>query len=93
MHGVRHLRRNDGVLVSFDAIRAEYPHLGLALYALDPGGPVTLEVHTPDGGVFAWSGATQAAVLAASGLEAAAVVEAAPEPPVAATPVVEDVFG
>lgn len=37
---------------SLDDLRAAFPHLGFAIYALDPTGPVTLEVHTPDGQVF-----------------------------------------
>jgi hypothetical protein len=30
--------------VTFDELRALKPHLGLAAYAYEPGGPVTLEV-------------------------------------------------
>ncbi len=46
-----------------DEIRAKYQHLGLALYAFDPKGPVTLEVLTPTGDIFSFSGATEAEVL------------------------------
>lgn len=35
-----------------DSLRYRYPHLGLAVYAYTPGGPVTLEVLTPDGSTF-----------------------------------------
>jgi hypothetical protein len=35
----------------------------MALYAYQPGEDVTLEVHTPDGQVFSWSGPTEADVL------------------------------
>lgn len=49
---------------SLDDIRAAFPQLGLAVYAFDPGGPVTLEVHAADGQVFPFEGATFAAVAA-----------------------------
>ncbi len=49
--------------MTFDEIRAAHPELGLALYAIDPSGVVTFEVHTPDGQVFAWRGPTEEAVL------------------------------
>lgn len=46
-----------------DAVRAAYPHLGFAVYAYDPGGPVTLEIH--DGGtVFTFRAATEAEAVA-----------------------------
>ncbi len=35
-----------------DRIRALYPHLALGIYALEPGGDVTVEVFTPDGTRF-----------------------------------------
>lgn len=38
-----------GKLRTLDDIRAKYPHLSLALYAYDPGGPVTLELLSADG--------------------------------------------
>lgn len=44
-------------------IRADNPELGFALYAMTPGEPVTLEVHTPDGQVFTFIGATATAAL------------------------------
>jgi len=48
--------------VTLDHLRAAYPALGFALYAYDPGGRVTLEVH--DGkDVFTFSGATEAEVI------------------------------
>lgn len=50
--------------MTFDEIRATNPELGLALYALDDTGQVTLEVITPDGGLFTWSAATAEAALA-----------------------------
>ena len=31
-----------------DKIRALFPHLSLAVYAYEPGGPVEVEVFTPD---------------------------------------------
>lgn len=44
--------------MTFDEIRAQNPELGLASYALEPGGVVTLEIHTPDGEVYAFKGET-----------------------------------
>ncbi len=41
-----------------DDLRRAYPHLGLSLYALEPTGAVTLEVHTPDGQYRSFVGAT-----------------------------------
>lgn len=49
---------------SLDDIRAAFPKLGLAVYAFDPGGPVTLEVHAADGQVFPFEGPSFAAVAA-----------------------------
>lgn len=51
-------------MTRFDEIRAANPELGFGLYALTPGGPVTLEVYTPDGQVFPFVGPTETAVLA-----------------------------
>jgi len=48
--------------MTLDEIRATYPHLGLALYALEPGGPVVLEVHAP-GFLQTWRGQTVQAVV------------------------------
>lgn len=49
---------------TIDDIRAKYPHLGLALYGLEPGKPVTLELLTPDGKVFPFKAATEAEAVA-----------------------------
>lgn len=46
----------------FDALRAEHPHLGFALYAFEPGGLVTLELHI-DGHVSTFRGASEDDVL------------------------------
>lgn len=50
--------------MTFDDIRAANPELAMALYAMEPSGVVTFEVHTPDGQVFSWTGPTEAHVLA-----------------------------
>lgn len=47
-----------------DAARAAFPKLGLAIYAYEPGGPVTLEVHAADGQTFSFTGDSEAAVIA-----------------------------
>ena len=63
---------------SLDELRAAHPLLGFALYAYEPAGPVTLEIHAPDGGVFTFTGPTAAAAVAA-----AFPPRAAPPPPAA----------
>lgn len=50
--------------MTFDEIRAANPELGFTIYAIDPRDDVTLEVITPDGGLFTWSAATAEAALA-----------------------------
>lgn len=50
--------------MTIDDIRAAHPHLGLALYAYEPGGLVTLEVHTPEGDIFSFQAHDASAVLA-----------------------------
>ena len=47
---------------SLDDARAAFPHLGLALYAFEPGGPVTLEVHAGEQ-VFRFKGVSVGAVM------------------------------
>lgn len=47
----------------FDEIRSENPDLAINLYAMTPGGGVTLEVITPDGQNFTWAAATAAAAM------------------------------
>lgn len=51
-------------MTRFDEIRAANPELGFGLYALAPGGAVTLEIYTPDGQTFPFAGPTEEAVLA-----------------------------
>jgi hypothetical protein len=54
--------------------------MGLALYAYEPGGDVTLEVHTPDGQTFPFTGPTEAAVLARAFPSLTTPPEPAPAP-------------
>lgn len=49
--------------MTLDHLRAALPDLGFALYAYDPEGPVTLEVHGSDG-VWSIEAETEAAVVA-----------------------------
>lgn len=66
---------------SLDDLRAARPDLALAVYAMEPGGVVTLEIY--DGGqVYAFQGATEAdAILAAFPQEAAPPSPEPPQPP------------
>lgn len=50
---------------SLDELRERFPHLGFALYALTPGGLVTLEVHTDDL-FYSFTGLTESAVIEAA---------------------------
>ncbi len=45
--------------MTLDDARMIRRHLGYALYAYDPAGPVTLEVHTPIGEVFTFTAASE----------------------------------
>ena len=47
----------------FDEIRSENPDVAINLYAMTPGGDVTLEVITPDGQNFTWAASTAAAAI------------------------------
>lgn len=53
-------------MASLDELRAAYPHLGFAVYALTPGGPVTFEILAPDGTVFPFEGPTLSAAIIAA---------------------------
>jgi len=76
--------------MTFDEIRAANPDLGLAIYAIEPGQPVTLEITTPAGELFSWTGPTEAHVLAL-----AFPVDAAPalQQPDTPEPTPADIFG
>lgn len=51
---------------TFDDLRAALPLTGLAVYAFDPGGPLTMELLTPDGRLLAIERATLAECIAAA---------------------------
>lgn len=53
-------------MTDLDALRAKYPHLGFAVYAYDPLGPVTLECINVEGKSFKFEGPTLAAAIAAA---------------------------
>ena len=53
-------------MYSLDAIRKRHPDLGFCVYAMQPGGLVTLEIFPPDGEVYSFVGATEEDVLAAA---------------------------
>ena len=46
-----------------DELRLKFPLLGFAVYAMEPGKGVTLEVYAPDGQVFSFRGPTVAAAI------------------------------
>lgn len=48
----------------FDLIRQQHPDLAINLYAMTPGGIVTLEIFTPDGSRFSWDAETAEAAFA-----------------------------
>lgn len=65
----------------FDEIRLENSDLAINLYAMTPGGDVTLEVITPDGQNFTWVAPTAAeAMELAFPAEPEPDTEAPPEP-------------
>ena len=73
--------------MTLDDARKANPELGFGLYAIEPGQSVTLEVYTPDGQTFSWTGPTEAHVLA---------LAFPPEPvadPALAQPTTPDIFG
>lgn len=71
---------------SFDLIRAAFPNLGVGVYAMDPGGPVTVEVYDPSGQTFSWEGPTLQAALDAAFGPAPAEPPQDPPPAVVETP-------
>lgn len=62
-------------MITLDVLRAKYPHLGMALYAYEPGGPVTFECHAGEK-IFTFAGPTAEAAMASAFPE-----DAEPEPP------------
>lgn len=66
---------------SIDTIRAAYPHLGIALYAYEPRGPVTLELLAPDGQTFSFSAPTAEAAAVKACPELFTVEQPSAEPP------------
>jgi hypothetical protein len=73
--------------LTLDDLRAKYPHLGFAVYAYTPGGPVTLECLTPDGTTYKFHGPTEAAAIAAGFAEEDETPVEPPSPPPAPPPV------
>ena len=65
--------------MTLDDARRAYPGLGMAVYAIEPGGKVTLEVYADDGQIFSFAAPTEAAALAAA-FPPEPEPEAAPEP-------------
>ena len=77
--------------MTLDAARAAFPKLGLALYAYDPGAPLTLEVHAADGQTFTFTGPTEAAVIARA-FPSLAVAPVEPDPEPTPEPITTNVF-
>ena len=60
--------------MTLDELRASNPDLSVAVYALTPGGDVTMEIIMPDGEtIFSFTGATVAEAIAAAGFERAEI--------------------
>ena len=74
--------------MTLDDIRARFPHLGLAVYAYQPGGDVTLECHAPDGSIFKFTGRTEHEAVMAGFGEDLAPPDTAP----ADTPALPSIF-
>lgn len=68
--------------MTLDELRAANPELAFAVYALEPGGPVTFEVHTPDGSFYTFLGESEAAAIAKAFPDAGAAQAAHPAPAV-----------
>ena len=60
-----------------DDLRTRFPHLGFGVYAYEPGKPVTLEIHTPDGATHEIRGPTLGACISKAFPE----MDEKPEPP------------
>lgn len=65
---------------TIDALRTKYGRLGFALYALEPGGEVTLECVNEEGKIFTFRGATEEAAILAGFADDFAAPAAAPTP-------------
>lgn len=50
-------------MTRLDDLRARLPEFGFALYAIDPGGPVTLEVIDPTGAILTYRADTAEDVI------------------------------
>jgi len=61
--------------MTLDEARQAFPHLGFCVYAMEPGKPLTLEIHAPDGTIFTFYGATEAEALARAFPETATAAE------------------
>ena len=82
--------------MTLDDARAARPDLGFALYALEPGQPVTLEIMDGDQNLFTFKGATEAECLArafpreAQFLQLQELAEAIPDKPAPPAPTLFD---
>ena len=50
--------------MTLDIARQAHPDFGFAVYAYQPRGDVTIEVHTPDGSIFTATGPSEAVAIA-----------------------------
>jgi hypothetical protein len=67
--------------MNLDDVRAKFPHLGVAVYAFEPKGPVTLECIAADGSIYKFEGATEHdAVMAGFGEDLTATPAESPAP-------------
>ena len=77
--------------MTLDDLRQRFPH-GFALYAFDPGAPVTLEVHAANGVMLTYKAATEAAAIIAFLADIAPPAPPAEPQPVSETESAGDVF-
>jgi len=59
----------------FDRLCQQHPDLAINVYAMTPGGAVTLEVITPDGAPFTWQAETLELAVAMAFPEAPELVD------------------
>ena len=68
-------------MATLDDLRARFPHLGFGVYAYEPGGHVTLEIHMPGNDIHTLTGPTLGACIESAFPEVAQPTPEPDEPP------------